>query len=303
MSALLILSVVPSQSFAQNDFEVYINHYQTDPVIIKDDRTLVKLRDFEKGDPNAKISWNQAKRQATITHKNKDITISFIANDRQATVNAKTVNIDTNAIIKNDRIYVPLRFTSETFEYDVTYSSNPTNIVQINDIDPKLKDMFDSKALGKARYAATKLPKFWPRESIQSKGSIMSESTVYFPGAERRHFVVQSGSVYTYFEVNDYIAEAVRQVDIDTKARIVGPHPYLDFPKSMIEEEWGQTPTYAEHEETDYLKGTLQTQIGTLDFSLIFNGDEQHIEEYKIESDQDQLEAWEDIHNLNWIQK
>ncbi len=73
-------------------------------------RTLVPVRGvFEQLGLNVK--WNQKANTATITGNN--VTIQMKPNAKQVTVNGKTKTVDVPVKMKNNRLFIPLRFVSE----------------------------------------------------------------------------------------------------------------------------------------------------------------------------------------------
>ena len=76
--------------------------------------------DWDDG-KDANTEWNEADRSATVTKDERQIYIK--ANDGKAYVNGYEEALDSPAEIKNDRIFVPLRFISEIFNSDIKWES------------------------------------------------------------------------------------------------------------------------------------------------------------------------------------
>ena len=87
---------------------------------IKNGRVMVPLRTVSNA-LGANTEWNEADRSATVTKDERQIYIK--ANDSKAYVNGYEEALDSSAEIKNDRIFVPLRFISEIFNSDVKWES------------------------------------------------------------------------------------------------------------------------------------------------------------------------------------
>lgn len=62
---------------------------------------------------------NQVK--VTITGKNRTITLT--TGQAKATVNGRTLALDTKAVVSQNRTYVPLRFVSESFDTEVKWNA------------------------------------------------------------------------------------------------------------------------------------------------------------------------------------
>jgi hypothetical protein len=96
------------------------------PPVIKQGRTLIPLRAISEGF-GADVDWNEG--IATIT---KGDTVIQIFNDSNiATINGVKYQIETNASIRNNRMYVPLRFILESFELQVEWEAE-TETIEIN---------------------------------------------------------------------------------------------------------------------------------------------------------------------------
>ena len=128
LAFLFILSVFSVPTGAKNTFFapvcVTVNgeYVKTkNHAYLKQGVTNVSLRDI--GDIfGASVSWNGQTSTAAIDLGNTHISITKGKNT--ASVNGKSVVLDTNAVIVNDRIYVPLRFLSEALGADVTWKSD-----------------------------------------------------------------------------------------------------------------------------------------------------------------------------------
>lgn len=68
-----------------------------------------------------RVDWNEKTSSATITKNG--ITIVLRKNQKTATVNGKSVKLDTAAVIQANRFYVPVRFAAETFHTTVSWDS------------------------------------------------------------------------------------------------------------------------------------------------------------------------------------
>ncbi len=88
---------------------------------LKNDITHVSLRDI--GDIfGATVSWNEKTSTAEILSDNTQISVK--KGKKTATVNGKSVSLDSSAVIVSDRIFVPLRFLSESLGAKVTWNSD-----------------------------------------------------------------------------------------------------------------------------------------------------------------------------------
>ncbi len=97
------------------------------PIIVKD-RTMLPAR-FVAENLGAKVEWNAAKRQATIT--GNGVTIVLTIDSTTATVNGKAVTLDSPAFIQNDRTYTPVRFIAEALGAQVEWNATTRQAVII----------------------------------------------------------------------------------------------------------------------------------------------------------------------------
>ena len=86
---------------------------------LKGGRTFVSLRDF--GDIfSCGVFWDEATSTAKIAKNSTEISVT--KGRKEATVNGKTVKLDAQSTIVNDRMYVPIRFLSETLGAFVSWN-------------------------------------------------------------------------------------------------------------------------------------------------------------------------------------
>ncbi len=99
-------------------------------VIIKDGRTLLALRDYFNAIGVA-VDWNDASRTASVDYAGSQVLLE--PDTSRIFVNSQEQKVDVGPQIIDDKIYVPVRFLSETFDCTVDYKNdNGFNIVTIN---------------------------------------------------------------------------------------------------------------------------------------------------------------------------
>ncbi|MBQ4598904.1 MAG: copper amine oxidase N-terminal domain-containing protein [Clostridia bacterium] len=79
--------------------------------IIRNERTMLPVRYVAEA-LGAEIAWDGATSTATL--KTADTEIKITVGAANATVNGKSVALDSPAFIENDRTYMPVRFVAET---------------------------------------------------------------------------------------------------------------------------------------------------------------------------------------------
>lgn len=98
-------------TMGSTDALVFGKAVKTDaPPILENDRAMVPSY-FVAETLGATSSWDSATRTSTI--KGNGVTITITANSKTAYINGKAVALDTAAFIRNDRMYVPMRFIAE----------------------------------------------------------------------------------------------------------------------------------------------------------------------------------------------
>lgn len=88
---------------------------------IENGRTMVPIR-FVAEELNTSVSWNDKTKQVYINKNNEYVIVITIGNS-VATIGTKEINLDANAVIKNGRTFVPLRFVSEAIGAEVDWDS------------------------------------------------------------------------------------------------------------------------------------------------------------------------------------
>lgn len=118
---MLTLTSVAYGIYVPN-IEIYINGVIIDsdvkPFIDTSNRTQVPIRFIAEG-LGCKVDWDGVHRVVTVTKGSKVIKLTI--GKEEALVNGKVVKMDTQAVIKDDRTMVPLRFIAENFDCQVEF--------------------------------------------------------------------------------------------------------------------------------------------------------------------------------------
>lgn len=141
LSGALLFSLLSSTSFAAEASSIKLQIGSKQGLIdnskiftleyapyIKKDVTMVPLR-FVSENLNAKVDWNQQKKQITIT-KNEN-TLLLTVDSTKVLVNGVAKYLEYPATISKNTTFVPLRFVSENLEAIVTWNqTNKTILIQ-----------------------------------------------------------------------------------------------------------------------------------------------------------------------------
>ncbi|WP_367754727.1 stalk domain-containing protein [Ammoniphilus sp. 3BR4] len=114
--------------------------WDAEPYIeIQSKRTMVPVR-FVSEELGASVKWNPQTR--TVHLKAAGNTIVLTIGQAEAVVNGRSEMLDTKALIRNDRTYVPLRFISETFGAKVEWIGQEKKVIvktEMKTIEMKIK--------------------------------------------------------------------------------------------------------------------------------------------------------------------
>lgn len=119
-------TVIPEKLYVQNGDIITVKvdkqmvlFPDAQPFIDDNGRTQVPVRAVSEI-LDCKVDWNGDAKTATVTRENGDI-IKLTLDSDIMTVNDKPVQMDTSAIIKDDRTYIPVRFVAEALGLNVEW--------------------------------------------------------------------------------------------------------------------------------------------------------------------------------------
>ncbi|WP_179031571.1 copper amine oxidase N-terminal domain-containing protein [Paenibacillus kribbensis] len=105
---------------------------------IKNKRTMIPLRVISEN-LGARVEWSNSK----VILTKSDMKVILTLNSSTAEKNGKKMLLDVKPYMKNNRIFVPLRFIAETFGCNVNFSKFAVNV----DTEPLFIDGVQVKAL------------------------------------------------------------------------------------------------------------------------------------------------------------
>lgn len=121
---------LPINIYINNDL---IDFYDVKPFIDESSRTLVPVRLLSE-DFGGKVEWLPASKEVIILKNDTRITLEI--GSKFAKVNDQILEMDTQALILNDRTLVPLRFVSEAFDFEINYE-------QRNDLENQMSHVIN----------------------------------------------------------------------------------------------------------------------------------------------------------------
>ncbi|MDD3198753.1 MAG: glycosyl hydrolase family 18 protein [Eubacteriales bacterium] len=105
------------------------------PFIDDNNRTMLPFRKPVEA-IGATVTYDEDNR--TITAIKDNITVKLIIGQKEIYVNGKKIAMDTEAVIKDDRTYIPLRAVFNAFEYDVAWHGSSKTVYLNESSEPKL---------------------------------------------------------------------------------------------------------------------------------------------------------------------
>jgi hypothetical protein len=113
--SVIMLMAFTTTSFAQLPLRVVVNGNRVnfpdaEPFIDDNGRTQVPVR-FVSEALGAEVSWEGSTKTVTISQRDKEIKI--VIGKKDYTINGEKSLMDTEALLKEDRTFIPIRFVSE----------------------------------------------------------------------------------------------------------------------------------------------------------------------------------------------
>ncbi len=102
------------------------------PFVSEESRTMIPVR-FVAEALGAEVGWVAETSSVLITNNDEKITLAIGSNE--ITINGEVSTMDTAAVVRNERTYVPVRFISEALGYKVTWNGETKTVGIINEDD------------------------------------------------------------------------------------------------------------------------------------------------------------------------
>ena len=171
------------------------------PYIDKNDRTMIPVR-FVTQQLGAAVAWNGKTGVATISKGDISVIITIGKSDLKVTDSEKTttVTMDTKAVLKDDRTYVPIRYVAEALGAYVDYS-DVYNVVGI------YSDELTAEQIAILRsYDYTQSAHAISYET--AKGNKTADELIYFYGSDRDSFT----GVYGYANAREHLYNCISRI-------------------------------------------------------------------------------------------
>lgn len=124
LSVLLFIPTLASStiSISYNDNNLILTH----PVILKNEHVMIPLRELSE-QFGYYVEWNQQLQRIQLSSGETNITLHL--NNKQAVINNIQIQMDVEPLLINNTTYIPLRFISESFGYNVHWDSANNKVV------------------------------------------------------------------------------------------------------------------------------------------------------------------------------
>ncbi|MEN6326301.1 MAG: molybdate ABC transporter substrate-binding protein [Syntrophomonas sp.] len=135
LAVLFGMSIAPASAASNVNVAIDSNPISIDaaygtPYVDSANRTMVPIRVVSEN-LGAKVAWDQNSQTATI-----DGSIKIKIGSKVIQTSYGQITMDTNAVVKDSRIYIPFRFIGNALGYDVSWtgSTNTADIVTKSDL-------------------------------------------------------------------------------------------------------------------------------------------------------------------------
>lgn len=98
---------------------------ETAPVIINN-RTLLPIRSIVE-EIGGNVSWNENAKEITLNYNSNTIVLNI--DNTTAYLNNQSYTLDTAPVIINNRVFLPIRFIAESFDFDVEWNEADNTII------------------------------------------------------------------------------------------------------------------------------------------------------------------------------
>lgn len=168
------------------------------------------IQDFK----GIKMNWNAAIKQLKLQKENS--TVLLTAGKSVALVNNKSVSLDVPVTVINGRTLVPVRFVSESLNYNVELNPSNKQITISERANSVLNENYKSNNLAISRIAALQFPinnSGLPMLTADDEGL---NSTYYFPEGKSDSYFIQTADLVYYYEIKGGQAKLMWEANLDT---------------------------------------------------------------------------------------
>ncbi|EKN71227.1 cell wall hydrolase [Schinkia azotoformans] len=129
---LLILLPTFAHAHSSPSCQIFVNDHKVsfqEPLFVESGRLFVPIR-FISEQLGAAVEWNGAERKVLIKSPIND-QILFFAGSRGVQINGSKYIMDVSPLMRNDRMYLPIRHVSELLHLKVKWMDNTVQLNQV----------------------------------------------------------------------------------------------------------------------------------------------------------------------------
>lgn len=223
MVVVIMMVLCMPQVFALSQVRVRVNGAQVDfpdamPYIDTNNRVMVPVR-FVSEQLGAKVEWDKAAMRVTVTDGDKEVLLTI--GNKKVMVNGEVRTLDTAAVLKGTRTYVPLRFVSEALGANVRWDGK----VRIAYIDNGNTPIIEEKIYESGPFSFVMEPE-WKVFGTGGSWQITTETRLDISVSETgmslgnyMTLILTQGMVVPYSDQCDEAEEILQQAFSESKAK------------------------------------------------------------------------------------
>jgi LysM repeat protein len=129
-----VLIFLPTFAHAHSspNYQIFVNDHEVsfqEPLFVESGRLFVPIR-FISEQLGAAVEWNGAERKVLIKSPISD-QLLFFAGSRGVEINGSDYILDVSPLMRNDRMYLPVRHVSELLHLKVKWLNNSVELNQV----------------------------------------------------------------------------------------------------------------------------------------------------------------------------
>ena len=196
LTLIMALALIPATALAESDvIQILVDGspVNTDvaPFIDDNGRTMVPVR-FIGEALNADVVWENSSRTVIITRGATEITMQI--GSRELSVNGNITLMDTAAIIRDDRTFVPVRFIAVALNMTVSWDAATRTVSLSSDVHP-FSTIFEYNGTVYSLYASPEITNFFGLEG-SPKFTPLPESIAAYLESEGEYLYVYRFAIY-----------------------------------------------------------------------------------------------------------
>lgn len=234
ISCLIVFMTLVGQAQANTEIKVKIdgenvNFPDMKPYVNSDNRTMVPIR-FISDDMGYGLSWNQETKVVEIDSSGTKVILKV--GEKIVQVGSSTIAMDTEAVIREGRTFVPLRFVTQAFDVKIAWNQSTQTI----SMEMPSVGQFHIVERGDTLYSIS--TKYNVSVENIKKFNKMTDNIIHVGQklmlADATYYVVKSGD--TLYKISQQFGVSVNEIKqanaLTSDALYVGQELRIDNPKT-----------------------------------------------------------------------